>query len=220
MIRFYLQKLVRDKVVEKCLDDEEVLHTEYRELNKQEFRRELLRKVHEEVDEIPLGDNQRDESLKELADLQEVVDTLRRAFDFSIEQVQGEMARKKQDKGGFDKRHYITYHDLADSSKWVEILRAQPDKYHEETAGSEERSHYTGVAKGTYRHSKSGKLYEVIGRTLATETEELLVIYRPLYENEYELFARPVSMFTETVVLDGKSVPRFEKVNSETREQV
>ncbi|QJU08814.1 DUF1653 domain-containing protein [Candidatus Saccharibacteria bacterium oral taxon 488] len=76
------------------------------------------------------------------------------------------------------------------------------------------------MSKGVYRHSKSGKLYEVIGLALETETEDLLVIYRPLYENEYELFARPVSMFTETVVLDGQSVPRFENVNSETREQV
>ena len=217
MIRFYLQKLVRDKVVKKCLDDEEVLHTEYRILDKQEFRRELLRKVHEEADEIPLGDNQRDESLKELADLQEVVDALRQAFGFSIEQVQEEMARKKQDKGGFDKRHYIKYHDLADDSKWVEIFRAQPGKYHEETAGSEEQGHSAGISKGTYRHSKSGKLYEVIGRALATETGELLVIYRPLYENEYELFARPASMFAETIVLDRKSVPRFQKITSKTR---
>ena len=216
MIRFYLQKLVRDKVVKKCLGDPEFLHTEYRTLDKQEFRRELLRKVHEEADEIPLGDNQRDESLKELADLQEVVDALRQAFGFSIEQVQEEMVRKKQDKGGFDKRHYVTYHDLADDSKWVKIFRAQPGKYHEETVSSKGQSHSTGISKGTYRHSKSGKLYEVIGRALATETGELLVIYRPLYENEYELFARPASMFTETVVLDGKSVPRFEKVNSET----
>lgn len=60
----------------------------------------------------------------------------------------------------------------------------------------------------------------MIGLALETETEDLLVIYRPLYENEYELFARPVSMFTETVVLDGQSVSRFENVNSETREQV
>lgn len=57
-----------------------------------------MRKVHEEVDEIPLGDNQRDESLKELADLQEVVDALRRVFGFSDEQVKEEMARKKQKK--------------------------------------------------------------------------------------------------------------------------
>ena len=217
MIRFYLQKLVRDKVVKKCLDDEEVLHTEYRILDKQEFRRELLRKVHEEADEIPLDDNQRGESLKELADLQEVVDALRQDFGFSTEQVQEEMARKRQDKGGFDKRHYIKYHDLADDSKWVKIFRAQPDKYREETAGSKERSRCAKISKGVYNHSKSGKLYKVIGLALKTETEELLAIYRPLYENEYELFARPASMFTETVVLDGKSVPRFEKVNSETQ---
>ena len=185
MIRFYLQKLVRDKVVKKCLDDEEVLHTEYRKLGKQEFRRELLRKVHEEADEIPLDDNQRDESLKELADLQEVVDTLRQDFGFSTEQVQEEMARKKQDKGGFDKRHYIKYHDLADDSKWVNIFRAQPEKYREEAADSKERSRYAKISKGTYKHSKSSKLYEVIGLALETETEELLVIYRPLYENEY-----------------------------------
>ena len=130
------------------------------------------------------------------------------------------MACKKQDKSGFDKRHYIKYHDLADDSKWVDIFRAQPDKYREEVADSKERSCYAKISKGVYKHSKSGKLYEVIGLALETETEELLVIYRPLYENEYELFARPASMFTETVVLDGKSVPRFEKVNSETREQV
>ena len=132
MIRFYLQKLVRDKVVKKCLDDEEVLHTEYRILDKQEFRRELLRKVHEEADEIPLDDNQRGESLKELADLQEVVDALRQDFGFSTEQVQEEMARKKQDNDGFDNRHYIEYNDFTDDSRWVEILRAQPGKYREE----------------------------------------------------------------------------------------
>ncbi|QJU11410.1 DUF1653 domain-containing protein [Candidatus Saccharibacteria bacterium oral taxon 488] len=130
------------------------------------------------------------------------------------------MARKKQDNGGFDNRHYIEYNDFTDDSRWVEILRAQPGKYREETVDIEKQSHHTGVSKGTYRHGKSGKLYEVIGLALETETAELLVIYRPLYENEYELFARPVSMFTETVVLDGQSVPRFENVNSETREQV
>lgn len=139
MVRFYLQKLVRDRVVSNCLDDPEVVHTEYRELDSQEFRRELVCKVHEEADEIPLGDKQRDEALKELADLQEVVDALRRAFGFSDEQVKEEMARKKQKKGGFDNRHYIEYNDLVDDSKWVEIFRAQPEKYHEETAGSEEQ---------------------------------------------------------------------------------
>ena len=137
MVRFYLQKLVRDRVVPNCLDDPEVVHTEYRELDGQEFRCELVRKNHEEADEIPLGDKQRDESLKELADLQEVVDTLRQDFGFSIEQVQEAMARKKQKKGGFDNRYYIEYNDLVDDSKWVEIFRAQPEKYREETVDGE-----------------------------------------------------------------------------------
>ena len=47
------------------------------------------------------------------------------------------MARKKQKKGGFDNRHYIEYNDLVDDSKWVEIFRAQPEKYREETVDSE-----------------------------------------------------------------------------------
>lgn len=68
---------------------------------------------------------------------------------------------------------------------------------------------------GTYRHNKSGKLYEVIGVALQTETNESLVIYRPLYEHDfgYELFTRPYEMFVELVELAGKRVPRFEKVN-------
>lgn len=68
------------------------------------------------------------------------------------------------------------------------------------------------IEKGTYRHSKKGHLYEVLGVALQTETEEPLVIYRPLYENEYELFARPYSMFTENVTIDGEVKARFEKV--------
>jgi hypothetical protein len=74
-------------------------------------------------------------------------------------------------------------------------------------------SDFPNIVKGIYRHSKKGHLYEVIGMALQTETDEPLVIYRPLYENEYELFARPYAMFIEKVELDSKLIPRFEKVN-------
>lgn len=69
------------------------------------------------------------------------------------------------------------------------------------------------VEKGVYRHNKSGKLYEVIGTALQTETDEMLVIYRPLSDNKFELFARPRDMFAENVVLDGQEVPRFERLD-------
>lgn len=74
-------------------------------------------------------------------------------------------------------------------------------------------SDFPTIQKGTYRHNKKGQLYEVIGVALQTETNEPLVIYRPLYDNEYKLFARPYEMFTEVVELNGKMKPRFEKVN-------
>ena len=60
---------------------------------------------------------------------------------------------------------------------------------------------------GTYRHYK-GPLYDVIGLARHSETEEWLVVYRPQY-GERGLWVRPLTMFTETVQVDGREVPRF-----------
>ena len=71
------------------------------------------------------------------------------------------------------------------------------------------------IEKGIYKHSKSGRLYEVIGMALETETSEMMVVYRPLYESEFELFARPYAMFMEKVTINGREVPRFERMIDE-----
>lgn len=63
------------------------------------------------------------------------------------------------------------------------------------------------VQPGIYRHFK-GNEYEVIGVARHSETEEALVVYRPLY-GDGGLWVRPLAMFTETVDRDGKAVPRF-----------
>ena len=73
-------------------------------------------------------------------------------------------------------------------------------------------SKFPSIEKGTYRHNKTGNLYEVIGVALEVESTQPLVIYRPLYDNEYETFARPYALFTSSVVVDGKQIPRFEKI--------
>jgi hypothetical protein len=72
------------------------------------------------------------------------------------------------------------------------------------------------LKKGTYRHNKSGNLYQVIGVAIDTETQQTLVVYSPLYEHDFrfELFARPYQMFVEQVELEGRSVPRFEYVGA------
>jgi hypothetical protein len=65
---------------------------------------------------------------------------------------------------------------------------------------------------GTYQHYKGGK-YLVLGVAKHSETKEDLVVYVALYENEMaSMWVRPLKMFTENVVVDGKNVPRFKKI--------
>ena len=53
---------------------------------------------------------------------------------------------------------------------------------------------------GIYYHFKNPKqLYHVIGIAHNTESEEPMVVYRPLYETEHELFVRPLLIFLEEV---------------------
>jgi hypothetical protein len=61
---------------------------------------------------------------------------------------------------------------------------------------------------GKYRHFK-GNEYEVIGVARHSETQEPMVVYRPLYADS-GLWVRPLAMFTETLIHDGKSLPRFQ----------
>ncbi len=68
------------------------------------------------------------------------------------------------------------------------------------------------LAKGRYRHYKGGE-YDVYEIARHSETDERLVVYRPRY-GERELWIRPLGMFTETVIVDGEEVPRFELIES------
>ena len=62
---------------------------------------------------------------------------------------------------------------------------------------------------GLYRHYKGGN-YQVIGVARHSETDEQLVVYRCLYDND-SLWVRPLTLFLETVLIDGCTVPRFER---------
>ncbi len=67
------------------------------------------------------------------------------------------------------------------------------------------------IEPGRYRHYK-GKDYEVIGVAKHSETEELFVVYRALY-GERGLWVRPTAMFLDTVIVDGLSCPRFQRLH-------
>ena len=63
------------------------------------------------------------------------------------------------------------------------------------------------IKKGKYRHFK-GNEYEVIDIAEHTESGEILVIYKGIYESG-KVWARPITMWDEEVVYEGKRVKRF-----------
>ena len=70
----------------------------------------------------------------------------------------------------------------------------------------------TSLTPGVYQHYK-GKLYFVLGQSRNTETNEVCVVYRPLYETDWpHLVHRSLAMFQETVRIDDADVPRFKLI--------
>ena len=65
----------------------------------------------------------------------------------------------------------------------------------------------TTIKTGLYQHFK-GNQYQVIDLVNHSETEEVLVLYRPLY-GEGKLWVRPVELFIDKKEFDGKLVSRF-----------
>jgi hypothetical protein len=68
----------------------------------------------------------------------------------------------------------------------------------------------TELKVGRYRHFK-GKEYEVITVAKDSETLEDMVVYRALY-GEYGYWVRPLTMFCETVTVEGQTMPRFQYI--------
>lgn len=73
------------------------------------------------------------------------------------------------------------------------------------------------ITPGIYRHSKSGRLYRVHFVAKHSETLEDLVVYETLYENpKSKHWVRPAAMFAEEIELNGRKVPRFERIGEGT----
>jgi cupin 2 domain-containing protein len=66
----------------------------------------------------------------------------------------------------------------------------------------------TSIQPGRYRHYK-GNEYTVLGTAQHSETLEEMVVYRQEY-GDHGLWVRPKAMFSETVKVDGRHVPRFQ----------
>lgn len=77
--------------------------------------------------------------------------------------------------------------------------------------GSE--SLYSIVQPGIYRHSKTGKLYQVLGTARDDKDGRVVIVYIGLYQHPERGYGawstRDVEDFIAMVEVDGTEVPRF-----------
>ncbi len=127
MRKFAFHKLVRDKIVEQILSNGNT--PIWKTLSPEEYIKELKKKVAEESQEIIHAKG--DEVAKELADVQELIDSLLKELHISKEEFAKIQEKKNEKAGAFKNKHYIEYVETKNTSEWVEYYLKSPDKYPE-----------------------------------------------------------------------------------------
>jgi predicted house-cleaning noncanonical NTP pyrophosphatase (MazG superfamily) len=126
MRTFNYGKLVRDKIPGHMLEQGEI--ADVRTLSKEEYRRELIKKIGEEVLELEAT---KDNSIVEIADIREALDCLRDLDGMYEEDIAWERFRKNTQSGSFSKRQFVGKVALPENNIWIEYLEAHPDRYPE-----------------------------------------------------------------------------------------
>lgn len=97
-------KLVRDNIPSIIESNNEIAVTKI--LNDEEYKKELLRKLSEECNEV-INSKDNEEVLEELADLLEVMQALIKLENKSLEDVIDIALKKKNKRGGFENKIFL-----------------------------------------------------------------------------------------------------------------
>ena len=97
-------KLVRDKIPQIILQKENKC-PKTRILKAREYKRELYKKLQEEVSEVLAASKYK--ISEEVADVEEVIDAILALHSISRKKVIELQAQKRKDRGGFKKRIYL-----------------------------------------------------------------------------------------------------------------
>lgn len=105
MGKFYHQKLIRDKIPQiiKANDGK----CEIRVMNKDEFKKELRKKLIEESKEVK--EAEKDELVKELSDVLEVIKSIAQSENISFNLIEEKRKERKKKRGGFKKRLFLIW---------------------------------------------------------------------------------------------------------------
>ena len=107
-------KLIRDRIPE--IMDAAGIHYEVAELSEEAYQRALLAKVREEAREVADSENA-EELTREIADLYEVLNALIEQAGITLEQVQEVKGRRREERGGFERRLELLWTDAGSGSR-------------------------------------------------------------------------------------------------------
>lgn len=128
MPTFRYNKLVRDNIPGWHTADGHTVVL--RALTGTDLSNALIDKLREEAQEVEAAQD-KDELLEEIADVQQIIDSLCTVNGFSPEDLRRVLDRKAEKKGAFLKGYFIDTVTMPEGDKWVEYCRLDPDKYPE-----------------------------------------------------------------------------------------
>lgn len=113
MEKIYYNKLCRDRVPD--LIAAKGFECEVREVDHDEYKREIIRKVFEEASGVS-NHSGRESLLKELADLVITLDAVTKEYGISDEDLDAAVEKSLEDKGGYEDMLYLTWSSDTDYS--------------------------------------------------------------------------------------------------------
>jgi predicted house-cleaning noncanonical NTP pyrophosphatase (MazG superfamily) len=113
MEKIYYNKLCRDKIPD--LIHGKGFECDVREVDHDEYKREIIRKVFEEASGVS-NHSGRTSLLKELADLMITISAVKKEFQISDEELDASVEKSIEEKGGYEDRLYLSWSSDTDYS--------------------------------------------------------------------------------------------------------
>ena len=107
MEKFYHRKLIRDKISE--IIESNNGKYELRVMEEGEFRKELKKKLIEEVKEVI--EAEKSELGKELADILELIKSIGESENISFELIEEKQKQRREERGSFKKKLFLIWSD-------------------------------------------------------------------------------------------------------------
>lgn len=115
--KFKVEKLIRDKILNNILSNK-LNKVDYKILDKKDFLVSLKNKFIEEIEELNLND--KEDAVKELADLQLIIDTCLKTLGVNKKEFR-EIGKNKNNKvGKFNKKIYVKTVELDEKDEWFD----------------------------------------------------------------------------------------------------